>query len=160
LDAETQLCPGTLGGGLRKAHARDIERLVVALIERAGGTEALLGGPGIILDLTVRGVRYVLIRCDEPPAVADLSPREREIARMVANGLANKSIANVLEISPWTVSTHLRRIFTKLSVTTRAAMVARLVIWNPAILEQARDDGFRTIQDLCCDQNRESFNAS
>jgi DNA-binding CsgD family transcriptional regulator len=45
---------------------------------------------------------------------------------MVADGFTNKEIASVLEISSWTVSTHLRRIFGKLDVGTRAAMVARL----------------------------------
>ena len=39
-------------------------------------------------------------------------------------GYSNKEIAGVLEISSWTVSTRLRRIFAKLGVTTRAAMVA------------------------------------
>jgi DNA-binding CsgD family transcriptional regulator len=56
-----------------------------------------------------------------------LSPRELEIVRLVAKGLPNKSIADILEISPWTVATHLRRIFTKLSVGTRAAMIARSI---------------------------------
>jgi DNA-binding CsgD family transcriptional regulator len=46
---------------------------------------------------------------------------------MVAKGYPNKVIARVLEISSWTVSTHLRRIFAKLGVTTRASMVARLM---------------------------------
>lgn len=55
-----------------------------------------------------------------------LSPRELEIARMVALGYPNKTIASLLDISPWTVNTHLKRIFAKLDVTTRAAMVARL----------------------------------
>lgn len=56
-----------------------------------------------------------------------LSPREQEIARMVAKGYPNKTIAHVLDISTWTVGTHLRRIFAKLSVGSRAAMVARLL---------------------------------
>ena len=50
-----------------------------------------------------------------------LSPREREIVRMVALGRQNKVIASVLNISSWTVCTHLRRIFAKLGVTSRAA---------------------------------------
>jgi DNA-binding CsgD family transcriptional regulator len=127
VEAESQCWVGTMRGGQRMAHPREIEQLVVALLERAEGTGALLGRPGILLDLTVQGVRCVLIRADGPPAVAILSPREREIARMVATGLTNKTIAHILDISPWTVSTHLRRIFIKLSVTSRAAMVARLL---------------------------------
>jgi DNA-binding CsgD family transcriptional regulator len=127
VNAESGLDFGTMRGGQRVAHPRDIEHLVVALIERAEGTGALLGQPGILLDLTVQGVHCLLVRVDGPPAVATLSPREREIARMVANGMTNKRIAYMLDISPWTVSTHLRRIFMKLSVTSRAAMVARLL---------------------------------
>jgi DNA-binding CsgD family transcriptional regulator len=46
---------------------------------------------------------------------------------MVAKGYANKTIAAVLDISCWTVSTHLRRIFAKLGVGSRAAMVAQLL---------------------------------
>jgi hypothetical protein len=46
---------------------------------------------------------------------------------MVAQGHPNKVIAAVLNISCWTVCTHLRRIFAKLGVGSRAAMVARLL---------------------------------
>ncbi len=61
------------------------------------------------------------------PAPAEpLSPREIEVAQLVAAGLPNKIIAHELGISNWTVCTHLRRTFSKLGVTTRAAMVARL----------------------------------
>jgi DNA-binding CsgD family transcriptional regulator len=103
----------------------------------------------IILDIEMGGVRYVAIRCGSrqqhrntveearltgtsPDPSTPLSPREFEIARMVAKGYANKSIASILEISSWTVSSHLRRIYTKLGVTSRAAMVARLLDVNQA----------------------------
>ncbi len=97
--------------------------LLRALIARA---EVDTPASDALLDRTVDGVRCLL--CPVHPSAADcLSPREREIARMVARGYTNKMIANVLDISGWTVSTHLRRIFAKLGVSTRAAMVARVV---------------------------------
>lgn len=87
----------------------------------------------VVLDTVIDGVRYSLVRSvvDEPaqrPAdpPAMLSGRELEIARMVAKGYTNKTMAAVLGISPWTVDTHLRRIFRKLSVGSRSAMVTRL----------------------------------
>jgi DNA-binding CsgD family transcriptional regulator len=54
-----------------------------------------------------------------------LTKREGEIANLVARGNSNKQIANQLKISEWTVSTHLRRVFIKLGVDSRAAMVYR-----------------------------------
>jgi DNA-binding CsgD family transcriptional regulator len=79
----------------------------------------------VILDIEVDGVRYLLLRV--PEAQVPLSPRELEIARMVARGYPNKTIASVLDISTWTVASHLRRVFSKLGVSSRAAMVARLL---------------------------------
>jgi DNA-binding CsgD family transcriptional regulator len=82
----------------------------------------------VLLDVDVDGVRYLLVRMPLAEAApAQLSPREQEIVRMVADGHSNKIIADVLGISSWTVCTHLRRIFAKLSVGSRAAMVARLL---------------------------------
>jgi DNA-binding CsgD family transcriptional regulator len=83
---------------------------------------------GVILDADVDGVRCLLIRRppNRPSATIQLSPREREIVRMVAKGYPNKAIAAVLDISSWTVGTHLRHVFAKLGVSSRAAMVARL----------------------------------
>ena len=52
-----------------------------------------------------------------------LTPREQEIICLIAVGLPNKQIARRLDISVWTVSAHLRRIFIKLKVDTRAAVV-------------------------------------
>lgn len=56
-----------------------------------------------------------------------LSPRECEICRLVASGLTNKEVGAVLEISEWTVATHLRRIFGKLEVHSKVAMVAHVL---------------------------------
>src|SRR5712691_7506171 len=75
----------------------------------------------ILLDADVDGDRYVLIRI---PArmrkPVSLSPREWEIVRMVAQGHPNKRIALLLDLSSWTVGTHVRRIFAKLGVGSRA----------------------------------------
>jgi DNA-binding CsgD family transcriptional regulator len=54
-----------------------------------------------------------------------LSERELQIATLGALGQANKQIAHRLHISEWTVATYLRRIFAKLGVDSRAAMVYR-----------------------------------
>ena len=79
----------------------------------------------VLFDAEVDGSRYLLIRMSKAEKTR-LSPREQEIVRMVAEGHPNKIIADVLNISTWTVCTHLRRIFAKLGVGSRAAMVARL----------------------------------
>ncbi len=61
---------------------------------------------------------------EEGSRLPALSPRERQIVRLVAEGHVNKTIGAVLDISPWTVATHLRRIFAKLGVASRASMIA------------------------------------
>lgn len=57
--------------------------------------------------------------------IARLTGRELQIAAMIAQGDATKNVAYKLRISEWTVGTHLRRIFAKLGVDNRAAMVYR-----------------------------------
>jgi len=82
----------------------------------------------VVLDVDVEGYRYLLLRMPKlEQNRIRLSPREHEIVRMVAKGHPNKVIADVLNISSWTVCTHLRRIFAKLGVGSRAAMVAQLM---------------------------------
>lgn len=91
-------------------------------------TGAFAGDPsaGVLVDTTVGSVRCLLLQQQESVTVG-LSPREQQIALMVANGRTNQAIAGALEISIWTVSTHLRRIFAKLAVSSRAEMVAHLL---------------------------------
>jgi DNA-binding CsgD family transcriptional regulator len=82
----------------------------------------------ILLDADFDGDRYLLIRVplSQSPRLL-LSPREREIVQMIAQGNSNKRVAVLLNLSVWTIGTHVRRIFAKLGVNSRAAMVARLL---------------------------------
>jgi DNA-binding CsgD family transcriptional regulator len=116
----------------RQARAPTLEGIADAAVEAAArhliGLADAVPASGVLIDLTIDGTRCLLTRVVEvAPELQTLSPREQEIARMVGRGYTNKEIAKVLEISSWTVSTHLRRIFSKLDVTTRAAMVAKLL---------------------------------
>ena len=54
-----------------------------------------------------------------------LSPRERDIAELVAQGMENRKIAETLHISPKTVGKHLENIFTTLNLHHRAALAAK-----------------------------------
>ena len=113
----------SIGGAIRR---------LVALLEQPkySGAKAASSGDEteqVLIDIEVDGARYLLIRMPQPVCSrAQLSPREQEIVRMVAQGHPNKVIADVLNISAWTVCTHLRRIFAKLGVGSRAAMVAQM----------------------------------
>ena len=55
---------------------------------------------------------------------AALTRREREIARLVADGLANRAIAEKLVLSERTVETHVRNLLTKLGLSNRTQVAA------------------------------------
>jgi DNA-binding CsgD family transcriptional regulator len=60
------------------------------------------------------------------PLRSRLTPRELEIAKLVAQGLTNVEIGAALWIQPNSVKQALKRMFRKLEVSTRAQMVAQL----------------------------------
>lgn len=89
--------------------------------------------PVLAGELIVNGQRYHLVAAESatPPATEPasdarlLTSRELQVVSCVCAGWGNKQIATKLNISTWTVAAHLRRIFVKLGVDTRAAMVSR-----------------------------------
>jgi DNA-binding CsgD family transcriptional regulator len=58
--------------------------------------------------------------------LASLTPREREVLALVADGSSNAEVAARLWLSVGTVRVHLNHIYAKLGVTNRTAAVAQL----------------------------------
>jgi DNA-binding NarL/FixJ family response regulator len=65
-----------------------------------------------------------MTRSVAPAYPAGLSAREVDVLRLVAQGLTNLQVAERLYLSPRTVEQHLRSIYDKLGVSTRAAATA------------------------------------
>jgi DNA-binding CsgD family transcriptional regulator len=61
-----------------------------------------------------------------PDPVERLTPRELEIALLIASGYCSKVIARRLGISAHTVRAHIERVFAKLDVHKRAELIARM----------------------------------
>src|SRR5207244_8844786 len=51
---------------------------------------------------------------------AGLTPREIEVLTLIARGASNRQVAQALNITPKTASTHIERIYTKIGASTRS----------------------------------------
>jgi DNA-binding NarL/FixJ family response regulator len=60
---------------------------------------------------------------ERPVALAELTPRELEVLKLIGRGLSNSSIAHELVVGDATVKTHVARIFSKLDLHDRAQAV-------------------------------------
>jgi DNA-binding NarL/FixJ family response regulator len=60
-----------------------------------------------------------------PPPSASLTQREDEVARLLARGLTNRQIADILVISEKTAKNHVQRVLDKLGMRSRAQLAAR-----------------------------------
>ena len=101
------------------------------LLKRANRTqllnaiaEVLRGGSPMSAQIA-RKVVQSFQRPATPPQDDILSPREREVLAMLARGLLYKEIADQLGSSVYTINAHVRRIYEKLQVNSRAQAVAK-----------------------------------
>jgi DNA-binding NarL/FixJ family response regulator len=95
---------------------------LVEAIQRAGRGERLLTQTLLIQTLQQVGA----MPTPTPVNVADrLTPREREVLRLLAQGRTNRQIGQCLGISPGTAKNHVERILTKLGVSDRTQAAAR-----------------------------------
>lgn len=62
-----------------------------------------------------------------PDELAGLTDRERDVLKLLTNGMTNKEIGETLFISPNTVKRHVKAIYRKLDIHTRSAAVVRVL---------------------------------
>ena len=79
---------------------------------------------GRLADVGVR--RRIVVTRGHGPGLAALTGAETQVARLVSDGITNREIADRLFLSPHTVNSHLRHIFAKLEINSRAEL-ARIV---------------------------------
>jgi two-component system, NarL family, response regulator LiaR len=100
---------GAIGYLLKDTDADELRRAIVA---------AAQGQVQLAPEAAARLVREVAA----PPAPADpvpLTPRETDVLRLIARGLANKQIARELGVGEKTVKTHVSNVLMKLGVESR-----------------------------------------
>lgn len=72
-----------------------------------------------ILDMVVEQLSQATQPTDFKREIPSLTPQEVRILQLIAEGLDNNTIAEILSVSPNTVKTHVSNIFTKLGVSDR-----------------------------------------
>ena len=97
------------------------EQLTAAIRAVASG-DALLA-PSVTRRLIDEFVKTRPRRVDAPQALDELTPRELEVLGLVAQGLSNAEIADLLVVEETTVKTHVSRLLAKLDLRDRVQAV-------------------------------------
>ena len=119
-DLEIETLPAWLRTGARAVLPRDADpQQILAAMESVAAGLTVLHPRALDRMLSVKRTGPAVSRQLQP-----LTPRELEVLDMLAQGLANKTIAWKLGISEHTVKFHIASIFDKLDVATRAEAVA------------------------------------
>ncbi len=115
--ARTRLC---YGERLRRANRRrDARRQLGAALDTFEHLRAAPWADRARRELRASGERR---RASTPEARDELTPQERQIATLAAEGRTNREIGALLFLSPRTIETHLGRVFRKLGIADRNAL--------------------------------------
>lgn len=106
--------------GARGALARDAESSTLIAALRAAAHGLAVTDPSLATPAAL-----ILDRPTASAAAEELTPREREVLQLLAEGLPNREIALRLGVTDHTVKFHMNTIFSKLDVHTRTEAVAR-----------------------------------
>lgn len=116
-DIQTAIERGASGYLLKSATPADVIRAIET--SRAGGAP--------IDPMIAKRMMNTFATPVPPGSTHNLSPREQEILRCLAEGVGTQEVAKKFSISEYTVETHIRNIFEKLGVHNRHAMVAKAI---------------------------------
>jgi DNA-binding CsgD family transcriptional regulator len=117
--ARTELAYGEhLRRARRRVDAREHLRTALGLFEDLGATPY---AERAAQELRASGETA---RRRDVTTATELTPQERQVAALVRQGLSNRDAAAQLFLSPRTVDFHLRNVFSKLGVTSRAELAA------------------------------------
>jgi DNA-binding CsgD family transcriptional regulator len=86
--------------------------------------------PGTLIGVRIQRQEPMILRFVQAMGRLPLSPQQREIALMIAQGRSNQEIADGLGISGNTVAYHIKQLFLKLDVHDRAGALERIVSGN------------------------------
>ena len=89
------------------------------LVDLVRAVETIAGG-GIYVDPVLAGI---LTSPDATTKLTMLTPRERDVLRLLADGMRNEEIGRELQISPDTVRAHMRKAMARLGADTRTEAV-------------------------------------
>jgi DNA-binding NarL/FixJ family response regulator len=110
--------------------------------EIAAAVRIVAGGDALLAPAVTRAVIEQFTRgpaaatTDDPPSLAELTPREREVFALLVQGLSNPEICRKLVISEATAKTHVARILQKLTLRDRVQAV--IFAYESGLVEPAR----------------------
>jgi RNA polymerase sigma factor (sigma-70 family) len=104
------------------------EELVAAILTVAAG-DALLS-PSVTRRVIDRVARQPVVGEAVDAPLDELTPRERDVLELIAQGLSNREIAEALSVEETTVKSHVKRVLMKLGARDRVQAVILAYEWG------------------------------